>query len=153
MRITWLLTWNPKYYDWDNPEDEEESIATLQQTLSEGRRPQMTWSCGPNKRIQKGDRLFIIRLGIEPKGMVASGYSLSNVYQMPHWDPDKAAAGEWKRYIDLEFDKVLDANSGQILPLRILQFISTRIRWTPMSSGVEIPEEIVQDLESAWLCI
>ena len=84
---TWLLTWNPKYYDWESPEDETESVENLKAKLAAGAEAAMSWSCGPNKRIKTGDRLFIIRLGIEPKGMVASGFAVSDVYEMPHWIP------------------------------------------------------------------
>lgn len=76
--------------------------------------------------------------------------SLSNVYQLPHWDPVKAAAGEWKRYIDMELDKVLDANERQILPLRLLQMISPSMRWTPICSGVMIHDDVAENLEKLW---
>jgi 5-methylcytosine-specific restriction protein A len=31
------------------------------------------WSCGNTKQIETGDRGFLIRLGVEPKGIVGSG--------------------------------------------------------------------------------
>jgi 5-methylcytosine-specific restriction protein A len=31
------------------------------------------WSSGVSKRLQKGDRFFLIQLGEEPKGIFASG--------------------------------------------------------------------------------
>lgn len=147
---TWLLTWNPKYYDWENPEDEEEAVPVLQKKISETGTASMTWSCGPNKRIKTGDRVFIIRLGVEPKGIVASGYAASDVYEMPHWDPVKAAAGEWKRYIDVRFDKVLSSERDKILPLQLLRVISPVTHWTPICSGMHIPEEVAQKLIKVW---
>ena len=147
---SWLLTWNPNYYDWNAPEDETEAISVLQGHLVHDEPACMTWSCGPNKRIQKGDRLFIMRLGVEPKGLVASGYATSNVYEMPHWDPVKAAAGEWKRYVDICFDKVINSKTEKILPLQMLRVISSSTRWTPICSGMHIQNSVAQALEEVW---
>ena len=147
---TWLLTWNPKYFDWENPDDETEAVSVLRETLEKDGTASMTWSCGPNKRIKIGDRIFIIRLGVEPKGMVASGYAVSNVYEMPHWDPIKAAAGEWKRYIDVRFDKVLSSERDKILPLQMLRIVSPLTHWTPICSGMHIPDDVVAKLNDIW---
>ena len=149
----WLLTWNPKYYDWEDPEDEGESISLLQKKLSANDVASMTWSCGSSKRIKSGDRVFIMRLGIEPKGIVASGYACSEVYELPHWDPIKAAAGEWKRYIDIRFDKIRNPETEEILPLQLLRMISPVTHWTPISSGMHLQEEIVKAVDGVWMSL
>ena len=66
---TYLLTWNPNKWDWDNLEDEISNHK--EKGYSDSR-----WSCR-NKSIKKGDRVFLIRLGEEPKGIIASGFSES----------------------------------------------------------------------------
>lgn len=147
---TWLLTWNPKYYDWSSPGDDDEQIDRLIQRINAGEHPQMEWSCGVNKKIQEGDRLYIMRLGVEPKGIVASGTALSATYAMPHWDPVKAASGEWRQYIKMEFDKIRNADAEKILPLGLLRVMSPETHWTPICSGMHIINEVAEKLEAVW---
>lgn len=80
---TYLLTWNPKRWQWNNL---QESITLLErQGYYED-----TWSCGRNTKIVKGDRLFLIRLGTEPKGICGSGWVTSkNFFEYRHWDKQK----------------------------------------------------------------
>ena len=52
------------------------------------------WSCGNTKQIEKGDRVFLIRLGIEPKGIIGSGWVVKPPYFDQHWDSQKLAEGK-----------------------------------------------------------
>ena len=104
---TYLLTWNPKRWDWESM---EEDILDLKSNgFFDG-----TWSTGVTKRIQNGDRIFLIRLGTEPRGIVASGYAISNGYQEVHWDPDHL---EPANYIDVRFDQLLMPDTDGVLPI------------------------------------
>jgi hypothetical protein len=76
---TFLFAWNPNRWDW---EDLQESIEHLEKVGYVERR----WSCGNSKSIRKGDRVFLIRLGNEPRGIMGSGYAKSSYYVAPHWD-------------------------------------------------------------------
>ena len=79
---TYLLSWNPDKWNWS---DIEESIKKLNETGVF----QYSWSCGSNKSIKPNDRLFLIRLGGKgPKGIFASGYAVSDVYQDDHWNKE-----------------------------------------------------------------
>ena len=49
---TYLLTWNPNNWPWDNLED-------AVRVTAEGRPVDDRWSCGNTKRIRVGDRLFL----------------------------------------------------------------------------------------------
>ena len=51
---TYLLTWNPNSWHWDNLEDEVRVTAS-------GRAANDRWSCGNTKRIRVDDRLFLLR--------------------------------------------------------------------------------------------
>ena len=62
----YLLTWNPKRWTWT---DQEDNIQTVQ---SEGSLV-LPWSCGTTRKIRSGDRVFLMRLGVEPKGIIGSG--------------------------------------------------------------------------------
>jgi hypothetical protein len=64
---TYLLTWNPsKQLPW---EELGEEIEEVESGFHRGGR----WRCGLTKRIVEGDRVFLMRLGDEPRGIVASG--------------------------------------------------------------------------------
>ena len=107
------------------------------------------WTCGVNKSIAPGDRIFLIRLGVEPRGMIASGYAVSPVFEGTHWDPDKRAAGRRARRVYIRFDKILDIN-GRILGMDELKQISGSMSWSSQSSGISIPDETASLLELAW---
>jgi len=74
---TFLFAWNPNRWDWV---DLQESIEHLENVGYVERR----WSCGNSKSIKKGDRVFLIRLGEEPRGIMGSGYTKSSYYVAPH---------------------------------------------------------------------
>ena len=139
---TFLFTWNPQKWNWT---DLQESIEHLDNVGYVVRR----WSCGNSKNIKKGDRVFLVRLGEEPKGILGSGYAKSSYYVAPHWD---GTQGKTANYIDIEFDILInpDKNSlfdkndlGKVDPNNIQQ-------WFPQQSGISIKPEILSLLESNW---
>ena len=87
---TWLLTWNPNRYAWDEING---GFDDLFNRLKQVGHIFETWSTGVNTSINKGDRLFLIRLGKEPRGIVASGYAATNVFKCPHWELNRAKGG------------------------------------------------------------
>lgn len=64
---TYLLTWNPEKYHWDSLKLDIEKFEKEGSLLT-------AWSCGVTRSIVKGDRVFMMRLGGEPRGIFASGY-------------------------------------------------------------------------------
>jgi len=75
---TYLLTWNPKRWQWENLEECVRAIEKRGYYKD-------SWSCGVTKKIRPGDRVFLIKLGAEPRGIVASGRAVSKVYKDKHW--------------------------------------------------------------------
>jgi len=140
---TYLLTWNPKNYPWYDLHD---CISRIKRNKA----CRYSWSCGSNKRIRKGDRLFLIRLGKEPRGIMASGWATSGVYPDIHWDEAKAIEGKRALYIKVRFDAILNPEK-HIFPLsRLREGIYRRMHWTPQSSGVTISDEVAEQLEKDW---
>ncbi|WCL50823.1 hypothetical protein [Leptospira sp. GIMC2001] len=134
----YLLNWNPEHFDW-----EAADLAGDIQTVSETGSLKMRWSCGKLKRIVKGDRIFLIRLGVEPKGIVASGYAWSQPYEDTTWnDPQKKAL-----YIEINFDRILDAETNDILRLDYLKKIP--YHWT-IQTAASIPNNVLKNLEDSW---
>ena len=144
---TWLFTWNPKRWLWD---DKYHGYLEMKHQISQVGRSFATWSCGMNKSIIAGDRIFLIRLGVEPRGIIASGYAATDVFEGPHWDHERAAAGDSCRRIFIEFDKILDAENETIVPIDLLKSKFPSVSWSSQSSGIEIPLSVAMDVESIW---
>lgn len=142
---TYLLTWNPKKWHWwgDNLEDDffEEDDG-----LFFG-----DWSCGNSKGISTDDRVFLIRLAKEPRGIVASGWADSEVYEDKHWDEELAAAGKTTRYVSVRLDTLLDASTENIFPRKSLDNgILGKMHWDSQLSGIRIPDDVASRLEDEW---
>jgi 5-methylcytosine-specific restriction protein A len=139
---TFLFAWNPTKWQWA---DLKENIDYLDKVgCLESR-----WSCGKSKKIKKGDRIFLVRLGEEPKGLMGSGYAKSSCYLAPHWNGKN---GEFTNYVDIEFDILIDPDSQKIFGKGLLEKIDPRglQNWFPQQSGINIKHEIVGELESNW---
>lgn len=144
---TWLITWNPLRWSWD---DKYSGYLEMKNQISQTGLSYRTWSCGCNKSIQKGDRIFLIRLGVEPRGIIASGYAATGVFEGPHWDQEKEAAGIKCRRIFIEFDKIQDPIHDDMIIMDRLKEISSLYRWSSQASGIEIPSHISEELEEIW---
>jgi hypothetical protein len=139
----YLLAWNPKNFEWP----ELASLATGLQTASpQAKLPQDQWTVS-NGRIKPGDRLFLIRLGEEPKGIVGQGRAISSPFERPHFSGE---AGKTAQAVDLEWEILLDPAKTPILPLSLLQVEIPQVHWATQSSGIEIPADQQQRLEVLW---
>src|SRR3982751_5479523 len=101
---TSLLTWSPKKWRW----------ADLPRRIAEIKRKGFCitdWSCGNNKSIAKGDRLFLLRQGEEPRGIVGAGWAESESYEEIHWREEKAQAGRTPMYISVRGEQLLMLDS------------------------------------------
>ncbi|CAG0933066.1 hypothetical protein TFLX_02877 [Thermoflexales bacterium] len=141
---TYLLTWNPAKWPWD---DLAECIHHVRATGHYLER----WSCGRNRKIVEGDRVFLLRQGLEPRGIVGSGRAVSEVFDDWHWDEAKRAAGQRAWCVEVEFDALRDAEREPILPrARLNEGILGQMYWDSQSSGVLIPAEVAKQLERVW---
>ena len=144
---TWLFTWNPKRWRWD---DKYHGYLEMKHQISQVGRSFATWSSSSNKSIKAGDRIFLIRLGVEPRGIIASGYAATGVFEGPHWDRERAARGDSCRRIFIEFDRILDAENEAIVPIDLLKTKFPSVCWSSQCSGIEIPLEVAMELENSW---
>ena len=141
---TFLLTWNPKRWHW------EELATTSTETLA-GKGVLASWSCGNTKSIQPGDRIFLMRVTEEPKGIIASGWVTTAPHLRLHWDADKAAAGIKCLGVDGEWERLLNPKVNAPLGMEVLKKGKlANFNWTPQSSGVRIPDEVAAELEDKW---
>ena len=141
---TYLLTWNPAKWPWDD-------LAECIQQVKAAGRYRERWSCGRNRKIVEGDRLFLLRQGLEPRGIVGSGWAVSEVFDDWHWDEAKRAAGQRAWCVEMEFDVLLDAEREAILTREQLNVgVLAQMYWDSQSSGISIPDEVAQQLEIEW---
>jgi len=140
---TYLFTWNPARWDWTYLQD---SIAEVKENGYCSER----WSCGVTKKIRTDDRAFLMKLGEEPRGIVASGWIASDIYEDKHWNQDKEAKGKTALYVDLDWDTLLDPDIG-IFPRAWLDSgIYAKMRWEPQASGIRILDDVAEQLEKDW---
>jgi 5-methylcytosine-specific restriction protein A len=132
----YLYTWNPKLWKWA---DQQEAICRIR----DGDPYDMFWSCGRTKKIEIGDIFFLIKLGVEPKGIIGCGYVSSLPYLLPHWDNEKANNNLEALRTDLLFKVLSDT---PIISTDQLAAQYPTYNWTPQTSGLSIPEHIANDL-------
>jgi len=138
LRSAFLLTWSPLRFDWTD-------LPAMARRVRTGRRVLDRWSCARSKQICKGDRLFMLRQGVEPRGIFASGWATSDWYEQANW-----RGPGYCHYIDLVYDKLLDPAANAILPREALHTLG-RMHWDTQSSGVRIPVAVARKLEGIWL--
>lgn len=137
---TYLFVWNPKRWNWDTLEDD---ITEVNET---GTCPE-SWSCGVNKSINEGDRAFLIRVGVEPKGIIGAGFVTSKPFRDRHWSGENRQA----LYVDIDFETLLNPDKEPILSLELLKLGNLSIQnWTPQASGISIKPELIDELEALW---
>lgn len=138
----YLLTWNPRKWHW---EDLAKAAATVERR---GQLPE-DWSCGRTERIKPGDRFFLLKQGADlPRGLMASGHVTSTVYMREHWGQE----GQQTRYVDIEFDALLDPQRHELLERhRLDEPPLNQVHWNTQSSGISIADEVLPALEERWL--
>ncbi len=134
----YLYTWNPSLWHWS---DQQDAIYRV----NNGEQYDMYWSCGNTRKIEIGDVFFLIRLGLEPKGIIGCGYVTSDPYPLPHWDEEKAKTGKEALRTDLLFKAL---SEEPIVSLEFLQQRYQEYKWTPQAGGISLPQNIAEELFS-----
>jgi hypothetical protein len=136
---TFLLTWNPAKVAWTD-------LARMARRVRRGERVRDRWSCARGKQIRRGDRLFMLRQGAEPRGLFASGRATTDWYEGPNWH-----GPGYCHYVDLVYDVLLDPGRDLLLPRDELRSGRlARMHWDSQSSGPRIPDDVAQELERIW---
>lgn len=138
----WLLTWNPKNWDW-------EDFMDVYLTCKDGNRYADGWSC-QSKQAHPDDEFYLMKLGQEPRGIFAHGFITSDTYEAAHYDPEKAAAGITRNCVDIEFDKVINFEAEDFLAQSTLLKEIPEQQWSPQGSGIEIKKAGLVKLEKLW---
>lgn len=136
---TFLFAWNPIKWLWEI----EENIKEIKQKGSSSEK----WNVISHRKIKYGDRAFLVRVGKEPRGLIASGFVTSEVFLDKSWnkEEDKLA-----HRVIIDFDTILNADREPILNWDTLKQDLPKGNWTPQSSGIKINKDISEKLEKIW---
>jgi 5-methylcytosine-specific restriction protein A len=138
LKNTFLFSWNPVKYSW--PELGEQI-----DLMKRGGKVKEDWTCASHKKIKKGDRAFVSCVGMEPRGIFASGYVSSE----PFIGRNRKGNDAYRVFID--FDTLLDPFNESILTLDVLKIGQMEKQlWTPQASGIAIKPELLEELEALW---
>ncbi len=138
---TFLLTWNPNKWPWKTL-DADHDHARKQGFLDN------RWSCGRSKRLRSGDRVFLLRLGQEPRGVMASGAVTSDA---PFLDEHFTESGRTALYVSVRFDVLLHPDREPLLPRSHLDSGALAdVHWETQASGITIPPNAAAELEELW---
>lgn len=133
----WLLAWNPKNYDWEN-ENEKSSFETMLRTVKNGGGFHVSWRCASSK-TKRGDHVFFVRVGAEPKGIFASGYIIADSF-----------VEDGTRYAEVLITKAIDFKTNEIISLQILNQQFPDQQWSPQGSGIAIKPDAARWLIDNW---
>jgi MoxR-like ATPase len=138
---TYLFAWNPEKTEW--PE-----LARQIQHVQETGAAEDTWSCGSVKHIPPGSRFFLIRLRREPRGIIGSGYTASEVHERAHWQEERAAQGDQARFVNVRFDALSRTPIIGRPDLDAPEFQG--VNWDTQMSGIRIPRDVAEAVEREW---
>ena len=138
---TYLFAWNPSLWAWP------ELAADIRKLARRGHLD-VPWNAGRTRTIEIGSRAFLVRVGVEPKGIFGAGYTLTQPVLREHWWPEKAARGAMTQYLSLRL-----AALHALPPVTYADLAKPpfgRFRWGVRASGVHVPSALADKLEELW---
>ena len=138
---TYLFAWNPVYWDWPELPDEI-------RRLKRRGHVDIGWASGRTRSIEPGSRAFMMRLGVAPKGIIGSGFTLSAPTPGRHWIDSKVRAGVPALHLKLRFETLSTVPIVTFDDLARPPF--SRFRWGVRASGTRVPSTLADALEDLW---
>ncbi|UDN21797.1 McrB family protein [Aeromonas veronii] len=133
-----LLTWNPDQFSTGG----DGSQAGL---LDYREGDEIRWSCR-SKQPQFGDTVYLIRLGKEPRGIIAKGV----VTQAPFSDSDWKDANLERSYIKFQLQELRQSCQAGLLPMLLLKASLPGQTWSSQTSGIAIKPDVTAALANLW---
>ena len=139
----YLLSWNPNNWPWDNFSADREATRA-------GKSVVVRWACA-NSHAKVGDRAYLLRTGVDPRGIIARGNIVRAPFRAAHWDREKAEAGATRYFVDVEFTTILDPKIDAFVQASELEKIAVGDQdWSPQTSGILIKPKPAARLEKLW---
>lgn len=140
---TILLNWNTKEYLWESFKEHHREIQETGYTI-------IKWSTGKRKKLDIGDRVFLIKYKADGNGLVGSGFAIAKTFEDKHWDTDnkdsKTANYGFFRLDTLSENPFISSNELK----QELKFTQLLDKDAPQGSGTVVPEIICPQLEQEW---
>ena len=138
---TYLFAWNPVYWDWPELPDEV-------RRLKRRGHVDIGWASGRTRSIEPGSRAFMVRLGVAPKGIIGSGFTLTAPSPGRHWIDSKVRAGVPALHLKLRLETL------STMPIVTFDDLArppfSRFRWGVRASGTRVPSTLADALEDLW---
>ena len=135
----YLVTYNEAEKRW-------EKLSALAEQTRNGESVIDDWNVA-NLSIAEGDRLFILKQGDGPRGIMGVGKSRSVRPELrSHYAPERAARGEQLHFIDGEWDVILEPGVEALLSDPWILDAFKHIR----QSGTGINDDVLQRIEELW---
>ena len=135
---TFMLTWNPQQY---RPNDLAEEVFQIET----GEPYRGAWSTGRRKKLPVGSRVFLVRQGNDPRGVVAAGFTTT--------EPEPGESDDdHSLYCKLVWTMVLDDAKGHLLCLEELRNtpLLVNVPWGIQGGGREFASSEAAQLEVVW---
>jgi len=142
---TYLLTWNPVKYPW-------EDIDYCIDEIHKHGHFRRYWSCGRSKKPVPGDKFYVLRQKLKPRGIMASGYITSEPYK--DYSPHNKSG--WSQYVWIVYDTIINPikTEDKIFPrIRLDEPDFSKANWDTQVSGIQIPDEVVAKLDEEWFAL
>ena len=141
---TYILTWNPDNWVWTE-------LTDVIQRVRAGESVTERWSSGNTKNVPIGSRVFLLKQGPAPRGIMAAGWTTEPVEELPHWDSSRGDRGDLANYVHFAMEAVLDPATDTLLdPRDFPPGPASGVYWAPAASGTSIPATAALQLESLW---
>lgn len=137
---SYLLTWNPK-------KTSEHEVQRITERIEQAKGLfKAKWSCGNTKKIRPGDRIFLIRLGSEPKGIVGGGWATAEPKEGDSWTGE---AGKKSQFVKVVWERIQTTPIITMAEFESHPFLDGK--WDPQRSGITIkPAGNAHHLEVLW---
>jgi len=138
----YLLIWNPAVEAWPSGLDEAQRVMG-------GETVPQTWRTGNRTNLPPDSRLFMMRVGNGPHGLIGSGWSTGPLLFRAH----TSKKGRRVPYVRLTFDALVPPSSDEgLLPVEKLQkkLPNNRVYWNTSGSGIKIRDNAWAVLERLW---
>jgi hypothetical protein len=94
--------------------------------------------------VADGDRVFLLRLGSQGRGIVGSGMITGPIFRTEHWD----GSGRDNRYVPVGWDTLLGPDER--LDIAELELAFPAQHWHPQGNGTQVRPEVLDQLEDLW---
>lgn len=133
---SYLLTWNPEKYHVGGNSGVE--LGNEQK-----------WSCNSTKP-QVGDRVYLMQVGVEPRGIIAAGIVTQESFEDKDWG-DETKTRKYIKFNPVAVRNTPEAGQQVLNQLnQLAQETGINFSWSPQSSGISIPNKISDRLASYW---